>query len=153
MARHNTGDNKIFACSLYFDTLARELAVPVAIACSMQGMVTGADALRDCKAIFDTGATSSMISSDIAHALGLQSIDTALVTGIHGTERVPIYTVDVRFKGGFILSSLKVAEAGADAGFDILLGMDVIARGAMLLSSHDKRTLFAFFYPQNVNNQ
>lgn len=152
MASHDTGDNKIFACSLYFDTLARELAVPVAIACSMQGMVTGADALRDCKAIFDTGATSSMISSDIARALHLQSIDTALVTGVHGTERVSIYTIDVRFKGGFTLSTLHVAEAGADAGFDLLIGMDVIARGSMLLSSHDKRTLFAFFYPQNVNN-
>lgn len=152
MARHNT-DDKIFACSLYFDTLARELAVPVAIVCSMQGMVTGADALRNCKAIFDTGATSSMISSGIARALHLQSIDTALVTGVHGTERVPIYTIDVRFKGGFVLPTLQVAEAGADAGFDLLIGMDVIARGAMLLSSHDKRTLFAFFYPQNVNNQ
>lgn len=151
MTSHNTGD-KIFACSLYFDTLAREIAVPVSIH-TMQDMKAGEDAERSCKAIFDTGATSSMISSDIAHALGLQSIDTALVTGIHGTERVPIYTVDVRFKGGFILSSLKVAEADADAGFDILLGMDVIARGAMLLSSHDKRTLFAFFYQQNVNNQ
>ena len=150
MARRDTDDNKIFACSLYFDTLAREIAVPVTITRSIQSMETGADAVRRCKAIFDTGATSSMISSDIARALHLQSIDTALVTGVHGTERVPIYTVDVRFKGGFILSSLKVSEAGAGAGFDILLGMDVIARGSMLLSSHDKRTLFAFFYPQNL---
>jgi hypothetical protein len=149
MAHHDTGDNKIFACSLYFDTLARELAVPVTITRSIQSMETGADAVRSCKAIFDTGATSSMISSDIARALHLQSIDTALVTGVHGTERVPIYTIDVRFKGGFVLPTLHVAEAGADAGFDLLLGMDVIARGSMLLSSHDKRTLFAFFYPQN----
>lgn len=142
--------NDIFICKLDFDTYARELAIPVSISCRFGNCHDFGNPQRDCKAIFDTGATASMISSDIANELGLIPYDTTTVSGVHGTESSNIYIIDMIFRNGFKIPNISVSEAGGSAGFDLLIGMDIISKGTMLLSGDHGRTFFYFAYPSQI---
>lgn len=142
--------NDIFVCKLDFDTYARELAIPVAITCKYGNCHDFGNPQRDCKAIFDTGATASMISSDIANELGLIPYGTATISGVHGTESSNIYIIDMIFRNGFKIPNISVSEAGGSAGFDLLIGMDIISKGTMLLSGAHGRTFFYFAYPSQI---
>ena len=140
----------LFTCKLEFDTYARELAIPVSITCKFGNCNDFGNPQRDCKAIFDTGATASMISSDIAEELRLIPYDTATVSGVHGTESSNIYIIDMIFRNGFKIPNISVSEAGGSAGFDLLIGMDIISRGTMLLSGSQGRTFFYFAFPSQI---
>ena len=82
-----------------------------------------------CNAIWDTGATSSMISRRIAKKLKLHSTGKVQISGVHGVVETNTYIVDLLFDNGFEISGLHVSEADDGGGFDVLIGMDVIGQG------------------------
>lgn len=86
-----------------------------------------------CNAIWDTGATSSMISANAAKKLMLAPIGLTQIAGVHGISNAKTYLVDVVFGNGFTLHDIKVSEASDFGGFDFLVGMDIISRGIMSL--------------------
>lgn len=106
----------------------REIATPIAISCP-----DGCQPIHRCTAIWDTGATSSMISEQIARALQLKPQGSVKVSGVHGVEDANIYTINLLFGNGFVLEDLQVSEAGNNAGFDVLIGMDVISKGLFIV--------------------
>lgn len=136
---------KSFYCSLEFSSMAKELAIPVEIRCQKCG--NSQTALKECVGIIDTGATSSMISEDVAKKLELEPCGNITVSGVHGTENARLYKVDLIFGGRFVLPDHTVSGAGNDAGFDILIGMDIIARGDLTLSRKEGKTFFTFALP------
>lgn len=91
-----------------------------------------ADKIR-CNAIWDTGATSSMISAAMAKKLALAPTGTTQIAGVHGVSNAKCYLVDITFGNGFCLQKIKVSEASDFGGFDLLVGMDIIGRGKMFL--------------------
>ncbi len=83
-----------------------------------------------CRAIWDTGATGSMIAANVAEKLKLKPCGETRIFGVHGSQKAKIYTVDVVFPhAGVKLPGIRVSEADAGGGFDILVGMDIIGRG------------------------
>ena len=84
-----------------------------------------------CNAIWDTGATSSMISANTAKKLMLAPVGLTQIAGVHGINNAKTYLVDVVFGNGFTLHEIKVSEASDFGGFDFLVGMDIISRGIM----------------------
>lgn len=140
-------ENEIFTCRLAFDGFAKEIAVPVSIGCRCGECEVCGMPERNCKAIFDTGATSSMVSSKTAEELRLVPTGTVNVTGVHGTEKTNQYIVNLIFQNGFIIPGISVSEAGPDGGFDLLIGMDVISRGDFFISGSSGETFFIFRYP------
>ena len=99
------------------------------------------------KAVWDTGATSSMISAETARKLQLQPIGVAQISGVHGIQNTRVYKVDFVFENGFVIPGVKVSEASNFGGFDLLVGMDIIGKGQMLIDGTSDRLRARFFYP------
>lgn len=130
-----------FYCNLRFPSMAKELAIPVEIRCNKNV------SLKECIGIVDTGATSSMISESVAKELDLEPCGNISVSGVHGTENAHLYKVDLIFGGKYILPDHVVSGAGNDAGFDLLIGMDIIAKGNLYLCAKDGKNYFTFSLP------
>jgi hypothetical protein len=108
----------------------KEIATPISVSCQCSSACVP---VHRCTAIWDTGATSSMISEKLARKLNLTPEGTVKVSGVHGIEESNIYTIQLQFNNGFTLNDIQVSEAGNNAGFDILIGMDIIAKGIFIV--------------------
>ena len=123
-----------------------EIATPVLLKkCGATG-----DGLK-CKAVWDTGATSSMISATAAKKLGLAPHGLVQIAGVHGVSNAKCYHVDIAFGNGFCIPRIKVSEASDFGGFDVLVGMDIIGRGKMYIdgANGSLRVCFQFPAPQS----
>lgn len=127
----------------------KEIATPITVSCQ-----DGCQPIHRCTAIWDTGATSSMISEQLAKALSLTAHGTVKVSGVHGVEDANIYTINLQFNNGFALDNLQVSEAGNNAGFDVLIGMDVISKGIFVVDGVNHLQdgcQIAFAFPAGTN--
>lgn len=123
----------------------RVIALDVFVAPVMEGVSGGdveifSDVSRriSCRAIFDTGATETCLSSSIVDKLGLESygvypIDTA--AGVVASGAYDFF-VNIPMRG----SSPDFYIFGGDfdsgdSGIDVLVGMDIIMRGLLTVSS------------------
>lgn len=84
-----------------------------------------------CDAIWDTGATGSMISESVASKLNLRPMGRTTIAGVHGVHDANSYIVDIKFDNGALLRSIKVTEASNTGGFGLLVGMDIIGKGIL----------------------
>ena len=100
-----------------------EISTPI----NVRNPITGGTSR--CNAIWDTGATSSMIAANVAKHLSLTPTSTVAIAGVHGIKDAPCYYVDVLFDNGALLRDIKVAEASNVGGFGLLVGMDIIGKG------------------------
>lgn len=115
----------MFSCEILYDYPVREISIPVSVSCT-----ECPEMLTDCLGIVDTGATASMISADIAKALSLRPNGRITVNGVHGSQAAYTYLADVSFgNGAFTFRDLPVSEADNNAGFDFLIGMDILGQG------------------------
>ena len=100
-----------------------------------------------CTAIWDTGATITCITPQIASSLALKPISVTTVRGVNDSELLcPLYVIDLRLPNGLIITTNAVETQVA--GTDILIGMDVISRGDFALT-HNKigEMIFSFVIP------
>lgn len=129
----------------------REIATPLSVSSADKT----SHPIHRCTAIWDTGATSSMISADLARALHLEPQGTVRVSGVHGVEDAKLYTISLIFNNGFAIDNLQVSEAGNNAGFDVLIGMDVISKGIFVVDgvNHSQEGCqIAFAHPVALND-
>ncbi len=94
------------------------------------------------KALLDTGAQISSITQNVVDNLNLMEDGWELIEGVHGSENVPMYTVDMAFTVMYEEKSLSgemvsspysrilwnnpVTLMGIDpVDFDVIFGMDV----------------------------
>ena len=108
------------------------------------------------KALVDTGAQKTMISPKVAKQLGLKQIGKILIQGVHGK---PQYLNGFLFHVAFTMAVVPPGSSptppatatmaymlptpihGAElgfkkAGFDVLLGMDVISTGSLKIEGN-----------------
>ena len=105
--------------------------------------------MTNCKALWDTGATNTVISRDMAIKLGL--IATSFAKSYHAqgyTDNIPIYYINICLPNGVSFSTLKVSE-GILVGTDVLIGMDIIKRGYFCICQKDNKTTFTFQIPSS----
>lgn len=115
---------EIFTFKLVCDADNAEIATNLEV-CAPEGAKK-----ERCRAIWDTGATGSMISSDVAKKLKLKPCGETRILGVHGSQKAKVYKVDIVFPSAqVILPGIRVSEADAGGGFDLLVGMDIIGRG------------------------
>lgn len=103
--------------------------------------------VRHCTAIWDTGATSSMITESLAKKLELKSIGKTRISGVHGVEDAAVYRIDLIFGNGFVIPDVRVSEAADNGGFDVLIGMDIIGQGAFYVTGISGRLKACFQMP------
>ena len=82
--------------------------------------------------IWDTGATSTSVTKNVARRCGLEQVGTTLVTTASTTEPIeaPTYYVNVTLPNGVVFANVLVHAIGNlndEAG--MLIGMDIIGEG------------------------
>lgn len=98
-------------------------------------------------AIWDTGATNSVITRKVADELGLHIVSFATVNHAGGkSNQVPVYRVNIELPNQVGFVGIGVRE-GELAGADVLIGMDIITRGDFAVSNYNGHTTFTFRVP------
>ena len=98
------------------------------------------------KALWDTGATVSVITPEFAKKLKLIPIGKTTVLGINSKEEVNKYLIDIILPNEVLFSNLEITESDF-CGADILIGMDIIQNGDFSISNTENKTVFSFCIP------
>ena len=98
------------------------------------------------RAIWDTGADTTIISSRIVKELNLQPYKAGGISGIGGATGSNVYLVHVLVPTGDFVTQVEVMESDFQ-DIDILIGMDVIIFGDFLITNADGKTTFQFRTP------
>jgi predicted aspartyl protease len=100
----------------------------------------------ECKAIWDTGAMCSVISTKVVDSLGLPSIGKTRVFHANGESVVGLYLINIILPNQIGCSFLQVTE-GDIADTDVLIGMDIISKGDFAVTASQGKTKFSFQVP------
>ena len=102
-------------------------------------------------ALWDTGATGSVISQRVVEACVLRSIGTRKVNHVQGSaEDVPSYAVNVKLPSEVEFQGLRVI-LGNLRGYDVLIGMDIIGLGDFAITHLEGDTKFSFRIPSQAD--
>lgn len=102
--------------------------------------------LNEFEAIWDTGATNSVITQAVANDCGLTPTGIAKVHGVHGEGQAETYLVNIALPNGVEFIGIRVTK-GDLGGAGILLGMDIIGMGDFSVTNCDGYTKFSYRTP------
>ncbi len=91
------------------------------------------------KAIWDTGATASVITQKVVSILGLQPIDQVKSHTVAGSVKTNIYAVSMLLPNHVKVPNILVAE-GKMSEMDVLIGMDIINQGDFAVTNRADMT-------------
>ena len=97
-------------------------------------------------AIWDTGASASVISKNVVLACNLQPTGMLKVYTASGESLVNSYLVSFMLPNKVGFQSVKVSE-GKLNGTEVLIGMDIICQGDFAVSNSKGKTVFTFRMP------
>ena len=130
-----------------YDRPYLELATPVKIAIS-ESLGGSPEPPREYRAIWDTGATGTMVSPKVAAECSLLPVSQAQVTGVDGKRRhSDVYQIDIFLPNGVRVTDAQVCSAPLTDNTDVLIGMDIIVLGDFAVSTHQGKTTFTFRVP------
>lgn len=98
------------------------------------------------EALWDTGATHTVITQRVVDACGLVSDGPQKVYLAYGETITDKYVIDLSLPNGLRIDGLVVTR-GDFSGADLLIGMDVIAMGDFAVTNHAGQTKFTFRVP------
>ena len=97
------------------------------------------------KAIWDTGAETTMITHELAEKLKLSSVAITTINSISDRNILAnIYMVNL-----FLPNEIKIekfVDESNPINCDILIGMDIISKGVFLVDNSEEKTKFSFKY-------
>lgn len=97
-------------------------------------------------AIWDTGATASVISQKVIDECGLKPIGMTIVHGVHGPSQAEQYLVNIALPSK--VSFINVTVTKGDLGNShVLIGMDIIRAGDFVITNKDGKTVMSFRTP------
>ena len=97
-------------------------------------------------AIWDTGATGTVISQKVINECGLKPIGIAEVNTANKKRLSSVYFASIFLPSYVYFPQLRVVE-GTISGGDVLIGMDIITRGDFAITNSDGRTTFSYRWP------
>ncbi len=98
-------------------------------------------------AIWDTGATNTIITQKVVNDLGLKPVGVTQLDTANDKKDAPLYLVAIFLPNKILISELMVAEATVTSDAEILIGMDIIGSGDFAVTNKDKKTVFTFRIP------
>jgi predicted aspartyl protease len=98
------------------------------------------------KALWDTGASCSLISPSVAQKLQLASFGKERMMTPSGEAITNVYCISVLLPNDAAVGEVIVFE-GIPASFDMLIGMDIIGLGDFAVSNYSGKTTFSFRIP------
>ena len=97
-------------------------------------------------AVWDTGATGSVICQEVVDALGLQPTGQTIVHGVNSTDISSTFLINVQLPNTVHFTAITVT-LGKFNGFHMLIGMDIINRGDFVITNKGGITMFSFRCP------
>lgn len=101
---------------------------------------------QDCVAIWDTGATGTVITEKVVQGCGLKPIGRRRVHTASGQSEVNVYLVHVFLPNRVMVPNVQATE-GKIANAEVLIGMDIIGTGDFAVTNKDNKTAFSFRFP------
>lgn len=98
-------------------------------------------------AIWDTGATRSVISSKVVQECGLSPTGMAKVFTANGEMVANVYRLSVFLPNKIVFPYVAVTEGKIADTEDVLIGMDIINSGDFAVTNFDGQTVFSFRIP------
>ena len=99
-------------------------------------------------AIWDTGATNTVITARVVSECKLIPTGMTQMLSVNGAQMVETCDVSLRLPQRVQINGLKVSKAKELSGdAEILIGMDIIGMGDFAVSSWKGKTVFTFRMP------
>ena len=138
------------ALTIRFRGLSNVLTSKVAISLPFSGEQAPPGLIvKEHLAIWDTGATNSVITSKAAQELGLRPTGMTEVHTANGVAKQNTYFVNIILPMGVGIRGVKVTEVeqllGGEA--NVLIGMDIIGTGDFSVTNANGVTVMSFRYP------
>jgi len=98
--------------------------------------------------LWDTGATGTCISKEIATKLGLIPTGKKFIQTPSGRSQVNTYLINITLPNNVNINDVEVCDSEIGSqGIDMLVGMDIITLGDFALSYMNNTTVFSFRIP------
>lgn len=137
------------AFTVSYDGRAAALVTPVQIgqAFDHSKLPGPPGGVEEFQAVWDTGATNSVITERVVDKCDLKPIGMAEVNTVGGSQKAPVYLVSVRLPMGVGISDVRVTLGQIAGNSEVLIGMDVIGNGDFAVTCYEGQTMFSFRFP------
>jgi predicted aspartyl protease len=110
---------------------------------------------KEYTAIWDTGATNSVISKKIVEELNLKPINKVKIHHASGMSVANVYLINIGLPSKVMIGNLEVSDADLSDQIGIpdedqmrvLIGMDIIGTGDLAVTNADDKTTLSFRFP------
>jgi hypothetical protein len=97
-------------------------------------------------ALWDTGATNSVITAETAKQLNLTPVGSVLVNHAGGSSPSNTYLVNLVLPNQVGFAGVQVSEC-VDSEFGVIIGMDIICSGDFSITNVNQKTVMSFRNP------
>lgn len=102
-------------------------------------------------ALWDTGATKSIITPKVVEACGLKPLSltkSILTQGVNGLENSEAYEINLSIPGKITIHELTVVlKNPGNAWWHVIIGMDLISQGEFSIKNVSGKTEWGFSIP------
>jgi len=99
-------------------------------------------------AMWDTGATNTLISPKIIQTLKLKPFGKSSISSANGVIEANSYLIHVGLPSGSIITNILALENNNE-DYEIVIGMDIITQGDFAFSNKDEHSTFSFRIPSS----
>lgn len=103
--------------------------------------------LKKYNAIWDTGATNSVITQKVVQECVLKPISATYINTAQGQHLSNVYLVGIWLPDRVGIPRVRVTEGILYGNIDVLIGMDIICLGDFAVTNKDRKTNFTFRIP------
>lgn len=97
-------------------------------------------------AMWDTGATNTLISPKIIKALDLKPFGKSGISSANGIIETNTYLIHVGIATGSVITNILALEDDNE-DYEVVIGMDIISQGDFAFSNKDGHSTFSFRIP------
>lgn len=133
-------------CSRLSNVLISDVLISKAFDPPSEGINPKNYSANSYKAIWDTGATGTVITQKVVDKCALSPIGVVEVQTAAGKTRTNSYLVNVWLPNRIVLPNVKATLGKLASNVDVLIGMNIIGRGDFAVTNKG-RTVFSFRFP------
>lgn len=140
----------------HFDVRAREIITEVHICPPMMPPDTPNEVnIDECdttsfNAIWDTGATGTVITNRVVKKCDLKPIRRTKVYTVSGEEETLVYLITIFLPNNIVVFGVSATLGKINEKCDVLIGMDIITHGDFAITNKGGKTVFTFRIPSSV---
>lgn len=130
--------------------IANRIVVPIQVADAFDPRVTPSANPEWCQtqALWDTGATNTVITGATAAALKLVPPGVMRVTHAGGTDLRNTYVINVLLPNRVLVTGIQASDCHNTVGnFGMIVGMDIISKGDLAITNFGGKTCMTFRIP------